>query len=136
MPGENAFVINGMMTEIGLQSHAVWNGILPLAHAILLYAHAVHYHNPLLQRRRATGIICGKFSVFSIENVRTYVMTPHQNRLTETVLMRGHNTYGHQNLLKETVLMRGHNILLYCKIRKIIFELSSIPFLICSTDTH
>ena len=42
-------------------------------------------------------------------------MTSHQNRLTETVLMRSHNVCFHQggsnkNRLTETGLMRGHNV--------------------------
>ena len=38
--------------------------------------------------------------------IKTYIVTPHQNRLSETVLMRGHNICFRQ------------------EIRKIIFELS------------
>ena len=38
--------------------------------------------------------------------------------------------------LAETVLMRGHKICFHCDIRKINFELSSIPLLIWSSDLH
>ena len=41
-------------------------------------------------------------------------MTPHLNRLDETVQMRG------QNCLNATVQMRGHNISFYAELTKII----------------
>ena len=66
----------------------------------------------MFQIRRGTGIILDNYSYFSI---KTYFMTHHYNRLIETVLMR------------------GHNICFCLEIRKIIFELSSLPPLIWSS---
>ena len=65
-------------------------------------------------------------------------MTPHLNRLLETVQMRGHNIWlegvcddifsyfslkpyvvtPHLNCLVETVQMRGHNLCFYAELKK------------------
>ena len=49
-------------------------------------------------------IIRDNFCIFC---KKPYVVTPHLNRLEETVQIRGHNIMVH---LVETVPMRGHNI--------------------------
>ena len=49
-------------------------------------------------------------------------MIHHKNRLTETVLIRGHNVSFHWKV-------RGHNIHFHWKVRKLIFSYPQYPFL-------
>ena len=60
----------------------------------------------LLQRSRQEGVFDDNFSSFSS---KPYVMTPHQNHLSETVQMRGHNICFYAEVTK--IIPNYHQIL-------------------------
>ena len=82
-----------------------------------------------------TGSISFKFHMQSSSKggKKVYIFDP--GHMTKLVAMPIYGKNLKKNLWPtKTVLMRDHNICFLWEIRKIIFELSSIPSLICSTD--
>ena len=58
------------------------------------------------QSSRAEGIFDDNFAYFSS---KPYIVTPHLNRLVETVQMRGHNVCFYEELIK--IIPNYHQIL-------------------------